>query len=129
MTINNEQLALLYSSHMYYCNSMIVFAELLCVCQTIPVMCFPFNDVLAAINVTHIDFLNLDIEGPEVEVLEALDWTKITIDIMTVEFHHDQPKLDRLRELMKRIGGYREVGIVGVDVLFEREDLMSRGSV
>jgi len=90
--------------------------------QTIPMMCFPLNDVLAAINVTHVDYLSLDIEGLEVEVLETLDWKKIRIDIMSIEFT-SMKKLERLRRLMKRIGGYREVGLIDVEVVFEREDL------
>jgi len=87
----------------------------------IPVMCFPFNDILATINVTHIDFLSLDIVGLEVEVLENVNWKKFRIDIMTIEIGHRMTHLERLRKLLKPIG-YREVGLIGADVVFERED-------
>jgi hypothetical protein len=86
-------------------------------------MCFPFNDILDAIGVTHINFLSLDIEGPELQVLESIDWKRIRIDIMTIEIHGDMKKLNDSRELMQRIGGYREVGLKGLDVVYERTDL------
>lgn len=87
--------------------------------------CFPFNDVLAAIGVDHIDYLNLDIEGPEAEVLESVDWSRTTIDMMTVEIHGDEKKLAAIRQLMTRVGGYSEVGMEGLDVVFERTDRRS----
>jgi len=86
-------------------------------------MCVPFNDVLDVIGVHHIDYLSLDIEGPELLVLETIDWSRIRIDIMTVEIHGDMKKLNDSRVLMKRIGGYREVGLKGLDVVYERADL------
>jgi len=90
--------------------------------RTIPVMCFPFNDILTTINVTHIDYLSLDIEGLEVEVLENVNWEQVRIDIMTVEVNFTTTKVERLRRLLKPLG-YREVGQIAVDVVFEREDL------
>jgi hypothetical protein len=95
-----------------------VFWHRLCVFQVIPAMCFPLNDILDVIGVNHIDYLSLDIEGPELQVLEAIDWKRIRIDIMTVEIHGDMKKLNDSRQLMRRIGGYREVGLKGLDVVY-----------
>jgi hypothetical protein len=86
-------------------------------------MCFPLNDILDVIGVNHVDYLSLDIEGPELQVLETIDWKRIRIDIMTVEIHGDMKKLNDSRQLMQRIGGYREVGLKGLDVVYERTDL------
>ena len=91
--------------------------------QVILATCFPLVDVLDVIGVHHIDYLSLDIEGPELEVLETIDWHRIRIDIMTVEIHGDMKKLNDSRLLMERIGGYREVGLQGLDVVYERTDL------
>jgi hypothetical protein len=91
--------------------------------QVIPAMCVPFNDVLDIIGVKRIDFLSLDIEGPELQVLETVDWKRFRIDIMTIEIHGDMKKLNDSRLLMQRIGGYREVGLKGLDVVYERTDL------
>jgi hypothetical protein len=79
--------------------------------------------VLKAIDVSHVDYLSLDIEGPELQVLEAIDFSQVSIDIMTIEIHQDLKKLNDSRQLMKRIGGYREVGLQGLDVVYERTDL------
>lgn len=92
-------------------------------CQVIPAMCFPLVDILGIIGVNHVDYLSLDIEGPELQVLETVDWNRVRVDIMTVEIHGDMKKLNDSRQLMNRIGLYREVGLQGLDVVYERTDL------
>jgi len=34
----------------------------------IDVQCFPLNSIMAALDVTHVDYLSLDVEGPELEI-------------------------------------------------------------
>ena len=36
-------------------------------------------------NVSHIDFLSLDVEGHEMEALSTLDLTQVTVDIIIAE--------------------------------------------
>ena len=42
---------------------------------TVPVQCFPLNAIMAALGVSRVDYLSLDVEGPEVEILRMVDWT------------------------------------------------------
>jgi len=52
------------------------------------VTCYSFNELLEKYGITHINFLSLDTEGSEFEILNALDFSKYTIDVITVEENH-----------------------------------------
>ncbi|CAC5391422.1 unnamed protein product [Mytilus coruscus] len=54
----------------------------------VDVQCFPFYSIMKALNVTQVDFLSLDVEGAELQVLKTIPFRKIDIDMMTVEFKH-----------------------------------------
>ena len=105
----------------------------------VAVNCFPLNAVMAALDVSHVDYLSLDVEGPELEILRTIDWTRLRIDVITVEYRIyggpkigiDKPaslnKLKDLRQLFHDTGVYREVGLLpggsdagGLDVVFSR---------
>lgn len=47
--------------------------------------CINFNKLCIEQNINHIDFLSIDIEGAEIEVLSSIDFEKIDIDCMAVE--------------------------------------------
>ena len=49
--------------------------------------CLPLTEILQALNVTHVNFLILDVEGAELQVLESIDWDAITIDALAVRAH------------------------------------------
>jgi len=101
--------------------------------QTIPqtdVQCFSLNSIMAAIGVRHIDFFVLDIEGPELQVLETIDWTRLSIDLFIIEYRDTNQvvKLDKLRRFFNRTGRYEEVAKLpmgatddrALDVIFMR---------
>jgi hypothetical protein len=52
----------------------------------VPVQCFPLHSILLALNQPHVDFLSLDIEGVEKQVLDAIPWNKVDIRMLAVEF-------------------------------------------
>lgn len=56
--------------------------------HTVDVQCFPLYSILRAIDVTHIDFFSLDVEGEELNVLHTVPFDKVDIEMMTVEFKH-----------------------------------------
>ena len=57
--------------------------------DTYDMQCFPLYSLLraAAGNVT-VNYLSLDIEGAELQVLRTLPWDKVDIEVMTVETNH-----------------------------------------
>ena len=105
----------------------------------VAVNCFPLNTIMAALGISHVDYLSLDVEGPEIEILRTVDWTRLHIDVITVEYRInggkkigiDQTatlkKLKDLREFFRDTGIYREVALLpngsetrGLDVVFSR---------
>jgi len=102
------------------------------------VNCFPLNSVMAALGVSHVDYLSLDVEGAELQILRTVDWTRLRIDVITVEYRiiaSKQPidipatlkKLNDTRRFFRDTGSYHEVGLLpsgdealGLDVVFSR---------
>ena len=104
------------------------------------VNCFPLNDVLTAIGVRHVDYFSLDVEGAELDILETVDWTRLNIDVISVEYrvyggskigvdaNATLTKLERLRKFFAATGRFVEVGLLprgadvgGLDVIFKRK--------
>jgi len=87
---------------------------------SVDVQCFSFTSITAALGIQHIDYFSLDVEGPELEILRTIDWTQLSIDVITVEYNMNKDKLNRLRSVMKANGTFTEVGLLGSgqDVVF-----------
>lgn len=107
--------------------------------------CFPLYSLLLAVNRTHIDYMSLDVEGSELEILHSVPWDKIKIDVVTVEYgvrgirNRDESSVERLkhiRRFFKNLKGlYEEIGVVpskfpddqiendvhGLDIVFKRK--------
>lgn len=47
----------------------------------ISVQCFPFIDLMAALNVTTVNYFSLDIEGYELQVLKTIPFDMINIEV------------------------------------------------
>ena len=90
------------------------------------------------------DYFSLDVEGPELEILQTIPFDKVKIDVISVEYkisgHYETEsgqrslaKLEQVRTFFKSLGNYIEVGILpwgtgskqdneskGLDVIFKR---------
>ena len=91
------------------------------------VNCYPFNSIMDALGIRHVDYFSLDIEGPKLAILETIDFDRIRIDVLTIEYPitGEGPatveKLGNIRKLFELTKLYREVTIIrGSDVVFER---------
>lgn len=49
------------------------------------VNCFPLLTYLRALNVSTIDFLSLDTQGSEMEILETIPWDEVNVRVVVVE--------------------------------------------
>jgi FkbM family methyltransferase len=63
----------------------------------------------------HLEFLSIDVEGAELEVLKGIDFLNYEIDIICVETY--EPNL--IREWME-LKPYREIGFLAHNLIFER---------
>jgi Methyltransferase FkbM domain len=49
--------------------------------QDVFLQCIPITTLLLALNVTHVDYFSLDVEGSELEVLKTIDFLKFDITV------------------------------------------------
>ncbi|KAK2147634.1 hypothetical protein LSH36_544g06014 [Paralvinella palmiformis] len=106
--------------------------------------CFPLVALLDALGVRHVDYLSLDVEGPELDILRTIPFGRVTIDVVTVEYRvsdmktineeASERKLLLIREFFAGLRSFREAGILpwdvnqenvvnerrGLDVVFQR---------
>jgi FkbM family methyltransferase len=61
--------------------------------REIEVQCFDINKILKKHNYTEIDFISIDTEGNELEILKAIDFTQIHVKAITVENNYKDAKM------------------------------------
>ena len=59
---------------------------------------------MLALNRTTIDFFSLDVEGAELKVLESIDFGKLNIRTLTVEYEHVEGGKAVLEDLLNKNG-------------------------
>jgi hypothetical protein len=92
------------------------------------VQCFPLSDLLAALGVSHVDYLSLDVQGAEPDILRTIDFHKLRIDVIVVEVFDDdlaiKHKLSyRMKKFFDETKLYRLVMQTPIDMIFQRIDL------
>ncbi len=56
--------------------------------RVINTQCFSLYSLLLALNITTVDYLSLDIEGAELDILKTIPFNKVNIRVLTVEYNH-----------------------------------------
>lgn len=62
-----------------------------------------FKDIIEKENISHIDYMSLDVEGHELNVLKGIDFNKVSINVLTIENEHPDNHFfgnDDIREFM-----------------------------
>ncbi len=91
------------------------------------VQCFPLYSILMAIGASYVDFLSLDVEGPELHILHTFPFHEVVIDVLMVEYGDNKHRLDSIRRIMDGTGLYDEVErIADLDIVFKRKGLPSK---
>jgi len=57
------------------------------------VACYPFNTILDAIGVKHIDFFALDVERAELAILNTINFERVRIDVIMIEYSRSSTAL------------------------------------
>jgi hypothetical protein len=84
--------------------------------KVIALPCVKLCDILAQHGMPHIDFLSLDTEGSEMQILRSIDFSKIIIDVITVENNYRE---ESLRDFL-RSKGYQYLTSLWPDDIFVR---------
>jgi FkbM family methyltransferase len=73
-----------------------------------------FDTIMDKYDIKYIDFMSIDVEGSELEILGTINFDKYKFGLITVENNHGK---DRLKSFMK-LRGYKALFDIGVDILF-----------
>lgn len=94
--------------------------------------CTTMQMVLDRGNIRVVDYMSLDVEGHEVDVLMGFDWSRTRVNVMSIEVSGDS--LKGIEKLMNRIGYKRHIpqldqnwmrtGRLGEDVIFLHPDVV-----
>ena len=56
--------------------------------ETVDIKCLTFNEIVEKYSISHIDKLQIDVEGAEFEILDSIDYNKIKINKILFESKH-----------------------------------------
>lgn len=85
--------------------------------EIIKVPCYTLTELLLNRNITHVNFLSIDTEGSELEILKGIDFNLITIDVITVEINYANENSRILQDHLLT-NGFKYVTDVGGDKIF-----------
>jgi hypothetical protein len=74
------------------------------------VACLPLAPLLALFGIRHVDFWVLDVEGAELEVLRATDFTKVSFGVIVIETDGHEPSKDQEVVSLLEAHGYVNFG-------------------
>ncbi|KAI7842781.1 hypothetical protein COHA_003527 [Chlorella ohadii] len=87
-----------------------------------PVACVPLMFLLDRFGVKHIDFWSLDVEGAELAVLKAFDFSQVTVDVIVAETSGDDPAKDEAVCAILANNGFVAVEHSNKDTLLNKMD-------
>ena len=92
----------------------------------VKIKCYKLNDILTSNKIEKVDYINIDTEGTELDVLKGLDFKKIKPSLLTIEDNHfdlDSDSKKKKKNYMKN-QGYVQINNIGVTMFFiKREDI------
>lgn len=78
------------------------------------------GDILKEKNISHIDYMSVDVEGYEYDVLEGIDFESVDIELIGLENNKGGDKGEQeLREYMRK-KGYRYIARIEIDDFFAK---------
>jgi FkbM family methyltransferase len=73
--------------------------------------------------ISRIDYLSVDTEGGELEILESIDFSRLDVNLITVENNYGDP---RLRTVLGR-SGFRLIAKIARDEVYQHVRYLERG--
>lgn len=91
--------------------------------ETIDVQALPLSYIFEKYGLTHVNYLSIDTEGSELNVLKGIDFSKITVDVIDVENNYNN-----LGEIFNTLSPYGFVyqGRVSCDEIFARKEFLEK---
>ena len=88
--------------------------------KKVKIKCNTLNDVLEKNNIIKVDYINIDTEGTELQVLNGIDFKKYKPMLLTIEdnsFNLNNPSKLKKISFMKK-NNYEIINIIGVTMFF-----------
>lgn len=85
--------------------------------DTILVPCFNLEDLFKKHGLDEIDFLSIDTEGEELNIIQTIDFRNVRIDFITIEQNEEHEEVKKL--LLH--SGFRSIAFSGCDEIFQRK--------
>ncbi len=58
------------------------------------------KDVFQKNNISVVDYISIDTEGSELQVLQGIDWNDVHINVINFEHNHDQNMLEKIKQYL-----------------------------
>jgi FkbM family methyltransferase len=84
--------------------------------ETIQVQCYKLNDLLDINNIQYIDYLSIDTEGGEFDILQTIDFDRFNISVIDVENNYND---DRIRVFLEG-KGYKFITRIKCDEIYSK---------
>lgn len=88
-----------------------------------------FKDILEEENIKHIDYLSLDVEGHELNVLKGIDFNKVRINVLTIENNPPSCVIygdENIRKLMFENNFVLWGRCIGLDDIYVNKDFLKK---
>ncbi len=86
--------------------------------REIEVKCFTFDSLLEKFGISEVDFLSVDTEGGELEILKSIDFARTPVRVISVENNYYTRTIRKFLEAT----GFRYVGSFKVDEIYVHRD-------
>lgn len=83
-----------------------------------PVQAYPLYSLILAMGIKHVDFLSLDVEGAELDVIKTVPWEKVDIELVMVEVEHSDVRA--ITKTMRAAGYMKWKNLNGIDIIFRK---------
>lgn len=84
--------------------------------ETLEVACYKLEELLENANISHVDYLSVDTEGSEIQILMGIDFNKVTFGVLDIELNYKSDFEPISSFLMSK--GYKYWGEIGGDIIF-----------
>jgi len=86
--------------------------------REIVVPCFTLKTVLDMHGINHVNYLSIDTEGGELDILRSIDFQEISVDVVSVENNYFNATIEN----MMQANGYKLMTIAGVDEIYQKQE-------
>ena len=92
--------------------------------KKIQIKSFKLNEVLSNNNIRNVDYINIDTEGTEMDILKSINFSEINPILLTIEDNEIFTNFDLKKEMIQYLKDkkYELINIIGVTLFFFKKD-------